>query len=131
MRRIVETRRRPRRQAYATISLLADQNSGPLDTTSYQRKFRRTMLMATTLLRIRLVDHGFMNPATSRETLALLAELENSIRRMTNLSRRLQAPAHRNRLMKNVGIVNEIIEYINHRGQDPNIIQRLFAEEEN
>lgn len=110
---------------------------------AYKRKFKFALLMLAALLRHRERRSTFLDPESSSAAKELLNILDDALERMERFrgkamytanrsqsARRASHQAVARRLKSNIEIMQELIEFINMRGSDPNIIRKIEDMEE-
>lgn len=125
-----------------TLSQLASENNEDIGR-AYKRKFKFALLMLAALLRCRRNRPAFLDPDSSRDASSLLQllararermeQFRDTSRRRANTSQgraRQKHAATARRLDSNLEIVKELVDLINKKGRDPNIIRRIEEMEE-
>ena len=110
---------------------------------AYKRKFKFALLMLAALLRCRHARAAFLDPNSSPDATRLLDVLDRASGRMVQFRKtknqhfkstqefvQKKRAVDARRLDKNLEIVNELIDLINQKGRDPNIIRKIEAMEE-
>lgn len=125
-----------------TLDQLTSENHKDIGT-AYKKKFKFALLMLAALLRCRRGRPAFLDPDSSPSASRLLQVLNHASERMARFrdtkqrhavssqgSTRQKHTATALRIENNLAIVSELVDLINKKGRDPNIIRKISDMEE-